>query len=103
MESATLSLLLSEDRFVSTSNGTLVRIWAGLGSKESKGGFDLEKPPLTKEPLMRSGNANPLRNSYLKETLNSILQNQTVEEVKIQSSLAFYSQLFLVFKPNQNW
>ena len=81
--------------------GKTAKILAGLGSKgfESKGCSDIEreiqpkikiKPSPTREPLIRSVHANALMNSYLKEALHS-LQNQTMEKVKTQSSLAFYN------------
>ena len=61
------------------------------------------KLKITREPLLRSTHANPFRNSYLKEALHSLLQKQTMEKVKTQSSLEFYNRLFLVPKPNQKW
>ena len=82
---------------------------------ESQSSFDLKggvqasvlkiRPPLTRVPVIRSGHANPLRNSYRAsfKALHSLLQKQAVGKVKIQSFLAFYNRLFTVPKPNQKW
>ena len=87
------------------------QVWAQEGSSPRvvsilKEGYNLPfglKPPLTRVPLIRSGYANPLRNSYLQEALHSLLQKQAVEKVRVQSSLGFYNRLFIVPKPNQKW
>ena len=71
-----------------------------------KEGYNLPfriKPPLTRIPLIRSGYASPLRNSYLQEALHSLLQKQAIERVRVQTSLAFYNRLFIVPKPNKKW
>ena len=87
------------------------QVWAQKGSSPRvvsilKEGYNLpfsHKPPLTGIPLIRSGYANPRRNSYLQEALHSLLQKRAVEKVKVQSSLGFYNRLFIVPKPNQKW
>ena len=71
-----------------------------------KEGYNLpfsHKPPLTRVPLIRSGYANPRRDSYLQEALHSLLQKRAVEKVRVQSSLGFYNRLFIVPKPDQKW
>ena len=70
------------------------QVWAQKGLSPRvvsilKEGYNLPfglKPPLTRVPLIRSGYANPLRNSYLQEALHSLLQKQAVEKVQVQSS-----------------
>ena len=87
------------------------QVWAQKGSSPRvvsilKEGYNLpfsHKPPLTRIPLIRSGYANPRRNSYLQEALHSLLQKRAVEKVRVQSSLGFYNRLFIVPKPNQKW
>ena len=87
------------------------QVWAQKGSSPRvvsilKEGYNLPlglKPPLTRVPLIRSGYANPLGNSYLQEALHSLLQKQAIEKVRVQSSLGFYNRLFIVHKPNQKW
>ena len=92
----------------------LQKFWQVLAEKGSsprvvsilKEGYSLPfrlKPPLTRVPLIKSGYANPLRNSYLQEALHSLLQKQAVEKVRVESSLGFYNRLFIVPKPNQKW
>ena len=62
------------------------QVWAQKGSSPRvvsilKEGYNLPfkvKPPLTRVALIRSGHANPCRNSYLKEALYSLLQKQAV-------------------------
>ena len=87
------------------------QVWAQKGSSPKvvsilKEGYNLpfsHKPPLTRIPLIRSGYANPRRNSYLQEALHSLLRKRAVEKVRVQSSLGFYNSLFIVPKPNQKW
>ena len=72
------------------------QVWTQMGYSPRvililKEGYKLPfkiKPPVTRVPLIRGGYANPFRNSYLKEALQSLLQKQAVEKVKTQSSLA---------------
>ena len=59
--------------------------------------------PLVRDPLIVSGYANPLRNLYLKEALQALLQKEAVEMVRVRTSLAFFNRLFIVPKPNQKW
>ena len=61
------------------------------------------RPPLVRDPLIVSGYANPLRNLYLKEALQALLQKEAVEMVRVRTSLAFFNRLFIVPKPNQRW
>ena len=61
------------------------------------------RPPLVRDPLIVSGYANPLRNLYLKEALQALLQKEAVEMVRVRTSLAFFNRLFIVPKPNQKW
>ena len=87
------------------------KVWAQKGSSPRvvsilKEGYNLPfriKPPFIRVPLIRSGYANPLRNSYLHKALHSLLQKQAIERVRVQSSLAFYNRLFIVPKPNKKW
>ena len=60
------------------------------------------RPPLVRDPLIVSY-ANPLRNLYLKEALQALLQKEAVEMVRVRTSLAFFNRLFIVPKPNQKW
>ena len=64
--------------------GTSKRLLANMGlqgcqhksSLHSENGYNLPfkvKPPLTRIPIVKSGYANPLRNSYLQEALHSFL------------------------------
>ena len=61
------------------------------------------RPPLVRDPLIVSGYANPLRNLYLREALQALLQKEAVEMVRFRTSLAFINRLFIVPKPNQKW
>ena len=49
------------------------------------------RPPLVRDPLIVSGYANPLRNLYLKEALQALLQKEAVEMVRVRTSLAFFN------------
>ena len=81
------------------------QVWAQNGSSPRvvsilKEGYNLPfrlKPPLTRVPLTRSGYVNPLRSSYLQEVLHSLLQKQTVEKVRAQSSLGVFATGFSLF------
>ena len=85
--------------------------WSLLGSNPRvvsilKDGYILPfkvRPPLVRDPLIVSGYANPLRNLYLKEALQALLQKEAVEMVRVRTSLAFFNRLFIVPKPNQKW
>ena len=85
--------------------------WLSLGSNPQvvsilKDGYNLPfkmRPPLTRSPLIVGGYANPHRNKYLKEALQSLITKQAVEKVVVRASLAFYNQLFIVPKPNNKW
>ena len=85
--------------------------WLSLGSNPRvvsilKDGYNLPfkmRPPLTRSPLIVSGYANPRRNKYLKEALQSLITKQAVEKVVVRASLAFYNRLFIVPKPNNKW
>ena len=61
------------------------------------------RPPLVRDPLIVSGYANPIRNLYLKEALHVLIHKKAVERVRVRTSLAFFSRLFIVPKPNQKW
>ena len=61
------------------------------------------RPNLVRDPLIVSGYANPLRNLYLKQALQALLQKEAVEMVRVRTSLAFFNRLFIVSKPNQKW
>ena len=63
--------------------------------------FKIRLPLVIREPLIISGYANPLRNSYLEGALHSLIQKQAI--VRVQSSLAFFNRLFIVPKPNNKW
>ena len=41
------------------------------------------RPPLVRDPLIVSGYANPLRNLYLSEALQALLQKEAVEMVRV--------------------
>ena len=81
------------------------QVWAVKGSSPRvvlilKDGYNLLfkiKPPLTREPLIRRQICKSPRNTYLKETLHSVLQKQAVGNVKIQSSQAFYNHICSLF------
>ena len=85
--------------------------WLSLGSNPRvvsilKDGYNLPfkmRPPLTRCPLIISGYANPRRNKFLKEALQSLITKQAVEKVVVRASLAFYNRLFIVPKPNNKW
>ena len=85
--------------------------WLSLGSNPRvvsilKDGYNLPfkmRPPLTRCPLIISGYANPRRNKFLKEALQSLITKQAVEKVVVRASLAFYNWLFIVPKPNNKW
>ena len=85
--------------------------WLSLGSNPRvvsilKDGYNLPfkmRPPLTRFPLIVSGYANPRRNKFLKEALQSLITKQAVEKVVVRASLAFYNRLFIVPKPNNKW
>ena len=85
--------------------------WLSLGSNPRvvsilKDGYNLPfkmRPPLTRFPLIISGYANPRRNKFLKEALQSLITKQAVEKVVVRASLAFYNRLFIVPKPNNKW
>ena len=61
------------------------------------------RPPLVRDPLIISGYANPHRNLYLKEDLHALIIKKAVERVRVRTSLAFFSRLFIVPKPKQKW
>ena len=69
---------------------------------KSKGGFDFERG-IHAIPLVKSGYAHPVKSKSLKEALSDLKSKLVVEEVDVQSSLAFYNRLFLVPKPNNKW
>ena len=50
-------------------------------------------PPLTRSPQIISGYANPIKNSYLKKALHSLIVKQAVEKVMVRSSMAFLQQV----------
>ena len=85
--------------------------WLSLGSNPRvvsilQDGYNLSfkmRPPLTRSPLIVSRYANPRRNKYLKEALQSLITKQAVEKVVVRASLAFYNRLFIVPKPNNKW
>ena len=85
--------------------------WLSLGSNPRvvsilKDGYNLPfkmRPPFTRCPLIISGYANPRRNKFLKEALQSLITKQAVEKVVVRASLAFYNRLFIVPKPNNKW
>ena len=85
--------------------------WLSLGSNPRvvsilKDSYNLPfkmRSPLTRCPLIISGYANPRRNKFLKEALQSLITKQAVEKVVVRASLAFYNRLFIVPKPNNKW
>ena len=87
------------------------QVWQEMGANPRvisvlKEGYTLpfkERPLLTRFPIVRSGYASPVKNRFLKEALLSLMNKLVVEKVVIKSSLAFYSRLFLVPKPNRKW
>ena len=54
------------------------------------------RPTLTRSPIIKSGYVHPLRNRYLIQALHALIQKNTVEEVKTQTSLALVSPPGLV-------
>ena len=93
--------------------GKTTQLLASLAENgcKSSGGICLERglhpsvqrPRLTRFPLVQSGYANPVKNQFLKEALVNLMNKLVVEKVVIKSSLAFYNRLFLVPKPNKKW
>ena len=87
------------------------QIWQKLGANPRvvsilKEGYTLPfkiRPPLTQSPLIKSVYAHPVKNNSLKEALLDLISKLVVEEVVVQSSLAFCNRLFLVPKPNNKW
>ena len=85
--------------------------WARLGANSRvvsilKEGYVLPlklKPPLVRHPLIVSGYANPNRNRFLREAVQSLVDKKAVEIVRVRASLAFFNRLFTVPKPNQKW
>ena len=59
--------------------------------------------PLVRDPMIISGYADPLRNLYLRESVQIFLHKRAIEMVRVRTSLAFYNRLFIVPKPNQKW
>ena len=76
--------------------------WLSLGSNPRvisilQEGYNLPfkmRRPLTRSPLVLNRYANPLKNSFLKEAVKSLMEKRAVERVVVRSSLAFYDQLF---------
>ena len=87
------------------------QVWQEMGANPwvvsiLKEGYTLPfkmKPPLARSPMIQSGYANPTKNRFLKEALTSLKRKLVVETVVVWSSLAFYSHLFLVPKPNNKY
>ena len=87
------------------------QVWARLGANPKvvsilKEGYVLPfnlKPPLVRDPMIISGYADPLRNLYLRESVQNLLHKRAIEMVRVRTSLAFYNRLFIVPKPNQKW
>ena len=87
------------------------QIWARLGANPRvvsilKEGYVLPfklKPPLVRHPLIVSGYANPDRNKFLREAVQSLVDKKAVEMVRVRASLAFFNRLFIIPKPNQKW
>ena len=86
------------------------QVWQELGTNLRmvsilKEGYILpfKMKPLTRSPMIQSGYANSTKNHFLKEALSSLKEKLGVEKVVVRSSLAFYSRLFLVPKPNNKW
>ena len=85
--------------------------WALLGANSRvvsilKEGYILPfklKPPLVRHPLIISGYANPDRNKFLREAVQSLVDKKAVEMVRVRASLAFFNRLFIVPKPSQKW
>ena len=85
------------------------QVWARLGANPKvvsilKEGYVLPfnlKPPLVRDPMIISGYADPLRNLYLRESVQNLLHKRAIEMVRVRTSLAFYNRLFIVPKPNQ--
>ena len=86
-------------------------IWAALGAGPKvvqmlKDGYTLPfktRPNLTRSPAIVSCYVHPHRKLYLLEALDQLTNKNAVELVRNQTSLGFYSQLFLVPKPNNKW
>ena len=83
--------------------------WASVGNK-SPGGVHFKervvfqtKPPVTREPLIRSECTPPVRQELLQESVQSAVAKQATKRVPNPSSLGFYNCLFLVPKPNNRW
>ena len=59
----------------------------------------IQKQTSSGKRSLDSGYANPLRNLYLKEALHALLQKETIEMVRVRTSLAFFNRVFIVPKP----
>ena len=83
--------------------------WAHMGGNEKVVSILKEscvlpfriRSPLTRNPLIISRYANPLRNSYMEESLHSMIQKQAIEIVWVSSALVFLNRWFLV--PKHKW
>ena len=87
------------------------RTWMYLGAGPKivqilKEGYTLPfrtQPHLSRFPTVISCSVNPLRNSYLLQALQQLIDKNAVELVHNQTSLGFFNRLFLVPKPNNKW
>ena len=85
--------------------------WLDLGAGPKvvqilKDGYALAfqiQPNLTRCPTVISCYVNPHKNSYLLEALHQLIDKNAVELVHNQTSLGFFTRLFLVPKPNNKW
>ena len=83
-------------------------VWAQRGADQRvvqilKEGYTLpfkRRPRLVRFPIIVNHNH---RIWHLMDALHALLQRNTVEQVKICHSLAFYNRLFLVPKSNNKW
>ena len=62
----------------------------------------LHKPPLSSTPLIRQGLTNQTRNQFFQEQFQSLLEKGAIE-AKEKESPDFFSRLFVVPKPSNQW
>ena len=62
-----------------------------------------EPVKLTRYPIIQSGYNNQEKQAFLKDCVQQMLQKHAITPVKHNTTLGFYSRLFLVPKPGKKW
>ena len=86
------------------------KTWAALGASAKvirilREGYMLpflDRPYLTRSPIIVSGYVHPLRNSYLMEALHELMEKKAIDLVKNQSSLSFSTDCSWYPSPTTN-